>query len=164
MVVAGGGTRGGRGFVTDAALRADRRGRAAKRRSPVVLTLALILTLLAPACVPLFVPPLPSERLEPQPAFRLHGDARLERLAEDDGRLLLVIRAAEVPSPGWLVVQWFGPSGPARAAESVWFDAELLGAEVRLDTPPGLEVTPGEWRAVLSWDGRVVRQLRIEVD
>ena len=116
------------------------------------------------ACVPLFIPPLPSDRLEPEPAFRLHGDARLERASEDGAGLVLVMRAAEVPSGGWLVVQWFGPSGPARASESVWFDPESLDAEVRLETPPALEVTRGEWRAVLSWDGRLVRQLRIELE
>ena len=116
------------------------------------------------ACVPLFIPPLPTDRLEPEPAFRLHGDARLERAPDDEAGLVLVMRAAEVPAGGWLAVQWFGPSGPSRASESVWFDTESVDTEVRLETPPGLEVTPGEWRAVLSWDGRVVRQVRIELD
>ncbi len=136
------------------------------RKGGALATLAAIALLVAAgsACVPLFIPPLPSDRLEPEPAFRLHGDARLERASEDGPGLVLVMRAAEVPSGGWLAVQWFGPSGPARASESVWFDPEMLDAEVRLETPPSLEVTPGEWRAVLSWGGRLVRQLRIEVE
>jgi len=136
------------------------------RKGGALATLAAIALLVAAgsACVPLFIPPLPSDRLEPEPAFRLHGDARLERASEDGAGLVLVMRAAEVPSGGWLAVQWFGPSGPARASESVWFDLEMLDAEVRLETPPSLEVTPGEWRAVLSWGGRLVRQLRIEVE
>ena len=136
------------------------------RKGGALATLAAIALLVAAgsACVPLFIPPLPSDRLEPEPAFRLHGDARLERASEDGPGLVLVMRAAEVPSGGWLAVQWFGPSGPARASESVWFDLEMLDAEVRLETPPSLEVTPGEWRAVLSWGGRLVRQLRIEVE
>ncbi|TVR91690.1 MAG: hypothetical protein EA416_09090 [Trueperaceae bacterium] len=138
--------------------------RARSRRSPAVLAAFALLVAASSACVPLFVPPLPSDRLEPEPAFRLHGDARLEPAPGDDAGLVLVMRAAEVPAGGWLAVQWFGPSGPARASESVWFEPGSVGAEVRLETPPGLDVTPGEWRAVLSWDGRLVRQLRIELD
>jgi hypothetical protein len=88
--------------------------------------------------VPLFVPPLPSDRLEPEPAFRLHGDARLERASEDGAGLVLVMRAAEVPAGGWLAVQWFGPSGPARASESVWFEPESVGEEVRLGVAAGV--------------------------
>jgi hypothetical protein len=142
---------------------AARHGAGTRRRATAV-ALTLTLALIAPACVPLFVPPLPSDRLVPEPAFRLRGDVRLERTPGEDGRLSVVMRAAEVPDPGWLVVQWFGPSGPARAAESVWFDAELVDAEVRLSAPTSLAFTPGEWRAVLSWDGRVVRQVRIDLD
>ena len=134
------------------------------KRGPLAALAALALLAAVSACVPLFIPPLPSDRLEPEPAFRLHGDARLEPASGDGAGLVLVMRAAEVPSGGWLAVQWFGPSGPARASESVWFDRESLDTEVRLETPPALEVTPGEWRAVLSWDGRLVRQLRIELE
>ena len=138
--------------------------RVASLRSRAVVVALALLVAASSACVPLFIPPLPTDRLEFEPAFRLHGDARLEFVDDAEHRLVLIMRAAEVPRPGWLVVQWFGPSGPARAAESVWFDGDSLDVEVRLDTPPGLDVTPGEWRAVLSWDGRLVRQLRIDLE
>jgi len=144
--------------------RLEVRQRGRSRRPPSVAVALALLVAAGSACVPLFVPPLPTDRLEPEPAFRLHGDARLERPAGDGAGLVLVMRAAEVPAGGWLAVQWFGPSGPARASESVWFGTESVGVEVRLETPPGFDVTPGEWRAVLSWEGRLVRQLRIDLE
>jgi hypothetical protein len=123
-------------------------------------TLTAGVALLLAGCTPLYVPLIPRDMLAPEPAFRLHGDARLELVARGDGpRLVMTIRAEEVPHAGWLAVQWFGPSGPARASESLWFDAGEVDEERTLETPADLALTPGEWRAVLSWQDRLVRQL-----
>lgn len=116
------------------------------------------------ACTPLYVPLIPTDMLLPEPAFRLHGDARLELAGRPGAPILtLHLRAAEVPGPGWLAVQWFGPSGPALASESLWFDADEVGVARRLAAPEQLTLRPGEWRAVLSWQGRLVRQLLVVV-
>lgn len=123
------------------------------------------LVLLLGACSPLYVPLVPGDALAPEPSFRLRGDARLEVVtgADDAPTLLLRVRADEVPEAGWLAVQWFGPAGAARASDSLWFDAADVGRERLWPAPPQLRVSAGEWRAVLSWQGRVVRQLRVEV-
>ena len=147
-----------------------RRVRASARRGEVLqgplaaapLLLAAVLALAA--CTPLYVPLVPSDMLTPEPAFRLHGDARLALDGADDApRLTLHVRAAEVPGPGWLAVQWFGPSGPALASDSLWFDADEVDVARSLAAPEQLRLRPGEWRAVLSWQGRLVRQLLVVV-
>jgi len=132
------------------------------RPAAVAGALAAALTLLLAACMPLYLPLVPDEMLTPEPAFRLHGDMRLEHVRRADvSALVLHLRATEVPEPGWLAVQWFGPSGPARAAESLWFEPADAGAARQLATPEQVALGPGEWRAVLSWQGRLVRQVRI---
>ena len=132
-------------------------------RAPVLVG-ALLLGLVLGACAPLYVPLIPGEMLVPEPAFRLHGDARLEHHEGPDGHVLtLHLLADEIPGPGWLAVQWFGPSGPARASESLWFEPDDVGAQRTLSAPEHLELHPGEWRAVLSWQGRLVRQLLIVI-
>jgi hypothetical protein len=128
------------------------------------LAACALLPLLLGACAPLYVPLIPGDMLVPDPAFRLHGDARLEHEERADGHsLTLHLRADEVPGPGWLAVQWFGPSGPARASESLWFEPDDVGAERTLRAPEHLRITRGEWRAVLSWQGRLVRQLLVVI-
>ena len=141
------------------------RGRAmplvAPARSPLAALAATLALLVLVACVPLYVPLVPDEMLTPEPAFRLHGDLRLEHVRRvGASALVLHLRAAEVPEAGWLAVQWFGPSGPARAAESLWFEPADVGEARTLTTPEHLALGPGEWRAVLSWQGRLVRQVR----
>lgn len=131
------------------------------RTSLHIATLALLLG----ACAPLYVPLVPGDTLTPEPTFRLRGDALLEVVtgADDAATLLLRVRADEVPEAGWLAVQWFGPAGGARASDSLWFETDDVGRERLWPAPPQLRVSAGEWRAVLSWQGRVVRQLRVEV-
>ncbi len=131
--------------------------------SPALAVAALaLLALLLAACMPLYVPLVPEAMLTPEPAFRLHGDLRLEHERRADASaLVLHLRASEVPEAGWLAVQWFGPSGPARAAESLWFEPADVGEARQLATPEHLNLVPGEWRAVLSWQDRLVRQVRI---
>ena len=144
------------------ALRALRAASAASARRRLV---AAALALLLAACTPLYLPPVPSDALAPVPSFRLRGASVLEVVAAADGEatLRLTLTADEVPEGGWLALQWFGPSGAARASDSLWFEPEDVGRARRWDAPPQLRLEPGEWRAVLSWRGRVVRQLRVDV-
>ncbi len=142
--------------------RSDRPPRRAARSTVAALLAAALLAL--SACTPLYVPLIPSDMLVPEPAFRLHGDAHLALAGTpDEPTLTLRVRAAEVPGPGWLAVQWFGPSGPALASDSLWFDADDVGLARSLAAPEHLSFRPGEWRAVLSWQRRLVRQLLVTV-
>ena len=131
-------------------------------RTAAAFAAAILLAL--SACTPLYVPLIPSDMLTPEPAFRLHGDALLELAGTAEAPILtLRLRAAEVPGPGWLAVQWFGPSGPALASDSLWFDADEVDVARSVTAPEHLTLRPGEWRAVLSWQGRLVRQLLVVV-
>ena len=133
-----------------------------RSHAPAAALAALLAASFLAACMPLYVPLVPETLLTPEPAFRLHGDLRLEHVRREGAEaLVLHLRATEVPEAGWLAVQWFGPSGPARAAESLWFEAADVGEAHQLATPEHLRLVPGEWRAVLSWQGRLVRQVRI---
>lgn len=126
--------------------------------------LAAVLLLL-PACTPLFWPPVPQDALVAEPAWRLAGDARLSLLQGADGRPLLraTARLLELPRPGWLSVQWYGPSGGERASEARWMSEEDVGRLSAWLLPADVQVVPGPWRVLLSADGRPLRQLDLLV-
>jgi hypothetical protein len=125
---------------------------------------ALALCLALTACVPLYLPPVPGDALVPEPRLRTGGDSMLEVVRQDDRTALLFrLELVEVPTAGWLAVQWFGPAGAARASESVWIAPADAGSAIALRSPPELAVTAGEWRALVSWYGTIVRQVRVVV-
>lgn len=118
----------------------------------------------AGGCTPLFVPPVPAPVVAAAPAWRLAGDAALR--ATDVGgrwRLRLRVRFDEVPAAGWVAVQWFGPAGGERASAALRVAPEDVGRVFALDLPADVALVPGPWRALLSVDGRVVRQFEADV-
>jgi len=131
-------------------------------RALVAVTMAAT----AGGCVPLFVPPVPTDGLTPAPAWRVAGDARAE---VDPGAvgaargLRLTMRFEEVPHDAWVAVQWFGPTGGERASESRWITPADVGRTLTWVAPADLEITPGRWRAVLSVGDRLLRQIDVEV-
>lgn len=120
------------------------------------ITASLALAGLLGACTPLYLPPVPPQLPEVEPRLNLR-DARIE--VRPDGR----VRAAWIPEgvtrAGWLDVQWFPPAGGAVASESVWLAAEDEGQRQAVFLPEEVELRPGRWRAVLSFDDRILRQL-----
>jgi hypothetical protein len=118
-------------------------------------------------CMPLFVPPVPTDVLRPAPGFRLAGEAALALVAaEDAGRralLRLSIVFEEVPEAAWVSVQWFGPVGGERASDARWVEPADVGRPWTWDAPNDLVLEPGTWRAVLSVGDRLLRQLDVEV-
>ena len=122
----------------------------------VLATAALALT----ACTPLFVPPVPSDALVAAPAWRLAGDAELRAtVVSGDPRLRVRFRFAAVAVDAWVAVQWFGPTGGERASVAVWVAQGDEGRPFAVDLPDDVAVQPGPWRALISVDGRVLRQL-----
>jgi hypothetical protein len=117
--------------------------------------------LLLVACTPLYLPPIPGDALVPEPRLRLLGESGLS--AAEGAQLQLTLLVGEVPHPGWLAVQWFGPAGGVVASESLWLEREDAGHTVRLSLPEGIPLRPGEWRAVVSWYGELVRQFRLRL-
>ena len=128
-----------------------RAGPAALRRLTFVAVALLIV-----GCRPLFVPGVP-ERLPPFADELRLAEVRIVRLGE---RLDVAFVPERVPQAGWLAVQWFPPAGAEVASASAWLTSEREGHTVRIRFPDDVAREPdGRWRAVLSFDGRVVRQL-----
>lgn len=126
--------------------------------------LAVMLLVALGACRPLYVPLVPDDAPEPVQRTRLRDNSTL---TAEGGRPLLTLEVAEV-APGaaegdWLAVQWYGPSGALAASESRWVDAGSVGAELTFELPPDVATAPGEWRAVVSLGGFVLRQFRVDV-
>jgi hypothetical protein len=112
------------------------------------------------ACAPLFVPPVPTDALVAAPAWRLAGDAELRVAAFADGPRLRVRFAFEaVAVDAWVAVQWFGPAGGERASAAVWVARADVGRTFAVDLPADVAIEPGPWRALISVEGRVLRQL-----
>ncbi len=125
-------------------------------RARYALVAVALLSLAAAACRPLYLPPVPAELPPFGEELRL-AEVRIERTA---GVVRLAFVPERVPDEGWAAVQWFPPAGGEVASASVWLDAGTIGRTVRVSFPPDVaRDRPGRWRAVLSFDGRVVRQL-----
>jgi hypothetical protein len=136
--------------------RRPRRGAAGR----AALAALLLLTIAPLGCTPLYLPPVPSELPPIEPRLRLR-EVRIDRLAA--GRPSLVLVPREVPRPGWLAVQWYPPVGASVAEGSVWLDARRVDRVVRLPFPDDVpRERPGRWRAVLTFDGGVLRQVEWE--
>jgi len=110
-------------------------------------------------CRPLYLPPVPAPQEVPRVAQL--GDASSLRL--DGGVLVLHLVLAEVPRAGWLAVQWFAPDGTEAASDSVWVTPADVAQGRTSTLPPRARLAAGEWRAVASLGGTVLRQFRVEV-
>lgn len=114
--------------------------------------------------------------------------AREPRIAEGSalelvaGRPQLTFGVVGLVEDGWVDVQWFAPDGHEAASESRW--AELEGSRAPgedgarrpgsasaeaavgpwvLRLPDDVALVAGEWRAVVSMQGRFLRQFRLVV-
>lgn len=131
------------------------------RPRPVTVPLLAALALCGAlsACAPLYLPPVPEERDIAVPE-RLELSAELRQSAQQ--RLELHLTFARIPEAGWLAVQWFSPAGREVASDALWLEPGDVGLEPLLalaDQP----LTPGLWRAVLSFGGTLVRQVSLEI-
>lgn len=107
-------------------------------------------------CQPLYVPLVP-EALPPFPDELRLREARILRAGE---RRVVLVVPERIPEPGWLAVQWFPPAGGEIASASRWLTSHDIDRTVWIDLPEDVALDRiGRWRAVLSFDGRIVRQL-----
>lgn len=120
----------------------------------VILALAL---LALPACSLAYVPLIPEAQVW-EPVLDLRGSGGL---AVEDGRLTLRLTLSEVPEPGWLALQWFGPNR-LQVSESIW--VEQAGEEHTVPLPDEVRLAPGLWRVVVSFDSVVARQFSLTLD
>ncbi len=148
-------------------MRRGARGRWAGGRRWVARALAVALLAVGPsACMPLFVPPVPTDQLRSAPAWRVAGDAALAPVVAADGAVVglrLSLRFDEVPESAWVALQWFGPVGRERASDARWVEPADAGRAWTWDAPDDLVLEPGTWRAVLSVGDRLLRQFDVEL-
>ncbi len=83
-------------------------------------------------------------------------------------RLQLTLSLSGIDEAGWLAVQWFSPGGAQVASESVWIAisegfAGSRESSLLVLSPADIELSQGEWRAVVSWGGVLLRQFRAVV-
>lgn len=133
-----------------------------KRRLPTGAACVVALVAVLAACMPLYVPPVPQAPSVPVGA-RL-GDASDLMTTAGRPRLALTLVPGDVlsDSGAWLAVQWYGPANTQLASDSVWVEGSEPSEHV-FDLPADVEVVPGEWRAVVSLDGLLLRQFRVDV-
>lgn len=133
--------------------------RVAPIRSVALLALACVALA---ACRPLYLPPVPQSPTQPRHS-RLDASSAVALVAD---RPVLTVVLAELVGPdggGWLYVQWFGPSNAEMASDASWVTGSDVGTTIEFPLPPDVELTPGEWRAAVSYDGFLLRQFRLEV-
>ncbi len=129
---------------------------------------AVLLVALA-ACRPLYLPPIPDE-------LPFEAGVRVAAYATGvgaDGRPQVEVTLADLSEAGWLAVQWMAPNGRQAASASTWLEpVEAGGSEAATAALPGatfvlpadVQLVPGEWRAVLSFSGRLLRQFTITLE
>lgn len=112
------------------------------------------------ACTYSYIPPVPEARM-PTPRIDVRGSAGLTR---DGEGLRLQVSLNNIPEADWLAVQWFDPQNRKVASDSTWIAPADEGETRMLYLPGSVTLSAGTWRAVLFYQGAVVRQFSIELD
>ncbi len=123
--------------------------------------LSLSLVLLLSACAYTYIPPIPRTQAMPAPTFTV---APSSELFQEARTLRLRLRVTEVPAADWVAVQWLGPRNQVASSESIWFEPASALQQADFTLPDDVTLTPGEWRAVVSYRGQVARQFSVEVE
>ena len=126
----------------------------------LVKTICFTTLLLLPACTPLYIPPVQERTIEPTPRLDLTGSSGL-RLRE--GRLELSLFLTNVPEDDWLNVQWYSPQNRQAASDSLWVTEAQVGLSRIFLLPEDVELQAGQWSAVVSYEGNLIRQFSIVI-
>ncbi|MBS3966592.1 MAG: hypothetical protein KGZ60_04990 [Truepera sp.] len=112
------------------------------------------------SCAFTYIPLIPEARTLP-PSLDLRGSAGL---LQDGDSLALHLTLREVPAADWLAVQWYAPDNRIVASESIWVDPSSASTTRVFFLPAEATWQPGLWRAVVSFQGQVVRQFSLAVE
>lgn len=110
-------------------------------------------------CAYTYLPPVREAR-SPEPRLTVAAASRLE---QNETTIRLDLRLVTVPEADWLAVQWFAPDNDEVLAESVWVVPAPEPQRVAVSLPPSVVLRDGPWRAVVSYQGRFVRQFSVTV-
>lgn len=132
------------------------------RRTSVAAALATVVVAAVTACMPLYVPLVPEAPSVPTGA-RVTDSSTLSIVAGRP-RLELSMLPGDTLSEGgaWLAVQWYDPANTLVASDSVWVEGSEP-SEHAFALPSDVEPLQGEWRAVVSLGGVLLRQFRVDV-
>ena len=121
--------------------------------------LGLILLCFLGSCTPLYFPPVPERSREATVDRLVVSEASTLRL--NGGSLELKLILAAIPEEDWLSVQWFSPENVQVASDALWLGEADTKLERTVLLPGDVELSPGEWRAVLAYQGQWVRQFSV---
>jgi hypothetical protein len=129
-------------------------------RYSLLVTLFFLLppsSFLLSSCTFLYLPPvLPEQTVEA--TLDLSGSSGLSYAAE---QLELSVFLRTIPQAGWLAVQWFAPNNKEVASDSLWIELRDQGLSQRFALPQ--KPSKGDWRVVVSFGDRLLRQFSIEI-
>ncbi len=121
--------------------------------------LVLSCLLFLSSCTFLYIPPL----IESQP-FKESLDIENSRgLYLEDDKLFLSVKLNQVPTEGWLMVQWFAQDNTEVASDAIWVNQENEGFSSLYVLPAKIPLAEGNWRAVLSFDNSFIRQFSLDI-
>ncbi len=131
-----------------------------KRRRTAIGKYTLLLfciSLFLSSCTFLYLPPiLPEQTVEP--TVDISGSSGL---TYQEQKLELSVFLHTVPAEGWLNVQWFSPNNNEAASDSIWIEKRDAGLSQTFALPQ--VPSKGDWRVVVSFGDRLLRQFSLEV-
>jgi hypothetical protein len=121
----------------------------------------LLIVLLLPlgGCAFSYIPLIPEAHVS-EPPLELRSPEGLV-LAGDT--LRLSVQLLNQQQEGWLAVQWYGPGNREVASDSLWVRPDDTGRVHHLYLPGDVTLRPGQWRAVVSFAGQLLRQFSLQV-
>jgi hypothetical protein len=129
-----------------------------KRKTNYLLPFTFYLLLFTlPSCTFLYLPPeLPIQSI-PE-VFDISGSSGL---SYQNNELELSVLLRNVPNEGWLAVQWYAPNSKQVNSDSVWIERRDEGLAQTFTLPQ--RPSRGEWRAVVSFEKKLLRQFAFDV-
>jgi hypothetical protein len=134
-----------------------KRGKRKEEREKRLLLLLFSFLLFLSSCTFLYLPPeLPVQTI-PE-TFDISGSSGL---TYENNLLELSVLLRNVPSEGWLAVQWYAPNSKEIASDSAWIERRDEGLAQTFTLPQ--VPSRGEWRAVVSFEKTLLRQFSFDV-
>lgn len=111
------------------------------------------------ACTLLYIPPVLETQAMPE-SIDINGS---KGLFLDQDELVLSLKLKHIPQEGWLMVQWFSASNEEVASDAQWVDVAQEGLQLNYLLPAQVELGEGSWRAVVSFQNKLVRQFSLDI-
>ena len=111
------------------------------------------------SCTFLYIPPIIEAEVI---AERLNIEGSRGLFLEND-ELSLSVQLNRIPHEGWLNVQWYAQTNEEVASDAFWLTRSNEGYTLSYGLPSYVDLAEGTWRAVLSFEGQLLRQFSIDI-